>query len=274
MNFDLDTAWRDVRRLAGENRKLLLAIAGIFIFIPYASLLILLPSIAPMPEPPQGAPFSVVMASIREFYASSWWAFALLTLAITIGQLAMLALIERKPGPTVGEAIGMGAKACLPAWLALLLQSLAINLATALIVAIAAVTGVSILVFLATVAALVLALYLTTRFSLVLPIMASENYLNPIGVLKKSWDRTRGHAARMLAFYVLIGVAAVVTAIVVVMIPGVALALFGEQVAESGGMIVSAIIVTAMMILFTLVLASVNRQLVRLGRGASLEPVD
>ena len=267
MKFDLDTGWRDVKRLASENRTLLTAIAGIFIFLPYAAVLILLPTIADVPQPPQGADMDAVMKAMSAFYAESWWVFLLVGIVTTMGQLAMLALVERKPNPTVAEAIRVAGKTILPAFLALFMQSLGVQLAMALVVAVTAVLGLAALAFLGVIAALVLGLYLTTRFSLILPIIAAEGQLNPIAVLGASWRRTRGHGGRLLAFYVLVGIALVICAMVALMLSAVVLALFGPAAAQSGGVIISAVLIAIAVVIFTLVLAAVHRQLLRLERG-------
>jgi hypothetical protein len=271
MKFDLDTAWKDTRRLWSENRTLLATIAGVFVFIPYAALLIVLPAIAPLPQPPADADFDAIVKAFNAFYAEAWWALALVGITTTLGQLAMLALVERKPGPTVGGAIGIAGKAILPAWLALLIQSLGINFISLAIIAVASMTGLAGLAFLATVAAFVIAVYLTARLSLVLPVMAAEDLFNPFAALRTSWRRTAGHGGRIFAFYALVGLGAIILASVIVMILGLILALLGDAAAETGGMIVSALVVSSMLVLFTLVLAAVHRQTARLGRTKGSE---
>ena len=111
MTFDLDTAWRDTRRYLTENASLLAIMGGIFVFLPYLAMLIAMPLVADMPEIPEGANFDVSMDALNTFYGQIWWMILLVSVITTIGQLAMLALLGRKPHPTVGEAIRIGGKA-------------------------------------------------------------------------------------------------------------------------------------------------------------------
>ncbi|EDL47867.1 hypothetical protein [Erythrobacter sp. SD-21] len=267
MKFDLDTGWRDVKSLASENRTLLTSIAGMFIFIPLAVALILLPTIAEVPQPPEGADMEAVSKAMSAFYAETWWVLIIVLAIVTTGQLAMLALLERKPNPTVGEAIGVAGKALFPALLTLFMQSLLVQLAMGLIVAATTLTGLGALGFFGVIAALVLGWYLTTRFSLILPIIAGEGQLNPIAVLGSSWRRTKGNGGRLLAFYLLVGLALAICAFVALMLSAVVLALFGQAIAQTGGVIVAAFLIAIGVAIFTLVLAAAHRQLLRLERG-------
>lgn len=270
MAFDLDTAWRDTRRYLTENAGLLAIMGGIFVFLPYAALLIALPRIADMPQIPASENLDVTMNALNTFYGQVWWLVLLVSIVATIGQLAMLALIGRKPHPTVGEAIGIGAKAILPAWLAFLLQSLAINFVVLAIILVGTATGSAGVVVIATAAALVLALYLMIRLSLVLPLAAIEGSMNPVQMLSGSWKRTRGHGLRLLSFFVLVGIAALVVALVSMMVAQAILSLFGAGVAETVGMILSSAVITTLVVLFTAVLAAIYVQLRRLSHAGGI----
>lgn len=270
MTFDLDIAWRDTRRYLSENAGLLAIMAGIFVFVPYAALLIAMPLVADMPKVPEGATFEVSMAALNTFYGQVWWMFLLVTIVATIGQLAMLALLGRKPHPTVGEAIRIGGKAILPAWLAFLLQSLAINFIGLAIILLATATGSAGIVFFAAIIALGLAIYLTIRLSLVLPLAAIEGSMNPVQMLTSSWKRTKGHGLRLVSFFVLIGIAAIVVALVSMMVSGAVLSLFGAGVAETAGMILSSAVIAALVVLFTAVLAAIYAQLRRLSQAGGI----
>lgn len=270
MKFDLDTAWRDTRRYLTENAGLLTIMSGIFVFLPYAAMLILMPLVAEMPDVPEGASFQVAMDALTAFYGEVWWMFLLVSIIVTIGQLAMLALVGRKPHPTVGEAITIGGKAIFPAWLAFLLQSLGVNFVVLLVIFVASATGSPPVLFLAGIAAFGLAIYLTARFSLVLPIASIEGSVNPLKLLTGSWARTKGHGLRLLTFFVLIAVAAIVVSLVFTMLTSGVLALFGANVAETIGIIISAAVIAALVVLFTTVLAAVHLQLKRLSHAGGV----
>ncbi|MFA6219117.1 MAG: glycerophosphoryl diester phosphodiesterase membrane domain-containing protein [Erythrobacter sp.] len=267
MKFNLDTAWREATRLVSDNAGLLSAIAGIFVFLPYATLLLVLPSIAPLPQLPEGADFDVALKAIEAFYAQTWWAFVAAGIVVTIGLISMIALVGRQDRPTVGQAIAIGLKSIVPAWLTLFVQNMAINIAVAAIVAIASATGLAALIFVATLSAIALALYLGTRLSLVTPIIAVDGELNPFRVIAASWALTRGHGSRLVLFYVLLALAAIVVISVVMLVIGVGLALGGPAFEEAGGALVSAAMMAGVVILITAVMAAVHRQLHRLAQA-------
>lgn len=272
MKFDLDTAWRETTRLAGDNAGLLSTIAGIFVFLPYATLLLVLPSIAPFPQLPQGASFEAAMAVVEAFYAQTWWAFVATGIVVTIGLLTMVALLGRRERPTVGAAIGIGLKSILPAWLALFLQNMAINIVVLVIVALASATGLAILAFAASAAAIAIAAFLATRMSLVIPIIAVDDQLNPFRVLAESWALTRGYGGRLLLFYALLAVACLVVIAVFMLLTGAILALGGPGFEEAGGALVSAAVMTGVMILAASVMSAAHRQLRRLAMGGASVP--
>lgn len=275
MKFDLDTAWRETKQYAGSSSSLLSAIAGIFVFLPYALLLLTLPAIANMPEVPEGASFEAAMEAMNAFYAKTWWAFVVIALIVTVGQLSMLALLGRRASPTVGEAIRIGGKALLPAWLALILQSLGINFVVLLIVSLASLTGLDLLMSVAVLFGFGLAVYLFVRFSLVLPIIAVDAEMNPLRALSGSWKLTRGHGARLLGFYFLLAIGVGVLLIVLMLVAGLLLSLGGPVVEEIGLAILSAAMVTAMVTLSTTVLAAVHRQFRRIERsGPNVPPAN
>ena len=264
MKFDYDSAWRDARNMARENRGLLGAIAGIFVFLPYALLLILLPTIAALPELPDDATFEQAMAAMDAFYAQTWWAFALVLVLVTVGLLAMLALLGRRQRPTVGEAIGIAGKAVLPAGLALILQSLGTNFVALAVISIAGLIGNPALLFVAAVLALGLSLYLSTRLSLAAPVVAIGGERNPFKALRRSWENTRGNGMRLLGFYALLFLAVVVVALVATLITGVLAALVGEAGADVISMVFGAALMSAIIVLSAVVLAAVHRQFTRL----------
>jgi hypothetical protein len=271
MKFDLDTAWRDTTRLAGDNVGLLSAIAGIFVFLPYAALLLVLPTIAPLPELPEGATLEMAMTAVRAFYAQTWWAFVLAGIVVTIGMLSMVALLGRRERPTVGEAIAIGVKSILTAWLTLFLQNIALDLVVLIVIGAAGATGVPALIFVATIAAIGLALNLAARLSLAIPVIAVDGEFNPLRVIAASWTLTRGHGSRLLLFYVLLALAGFVVVTVAMLVSGLLLAIGGAAFEEAGGALVSAAIITGLILLVAAVLAAVHRQLRRMHQvGASV----
>src|SRR5690606_3205674 len=117
--------------------------------------------------------------------------------------------------------------------------------------------------------AFVAILYLMTKFSLVSPVIAIDRMLNPVAVLQRSWQLTKGNSVRLFLFYVLLVIVAIVISIVI----GLVAALLGALAGASGALIVSgvfnALVNMAFVIVFLAILAAVHRQL----SGPSAESV-
>ena len=109
MKLDINRAWTDAINLIQTNLSVVAVVAGVFFFLPYLAFVLFMPDVSAMgiesnPQDPTAA-FNQVMA----LYADIWWMVALLTIAQTIGTLALLALLRAGNRPTVGQAIAIGA---------------------------------------------------------------------------------------------------------------------------------------------------------------------
>lgn len=272
MKFDYDSAWRDTTRLLTGNFGLLAVIAGIFFFVPYAALMIALPGMASFAQPDPSVGTDAMMGAMMDFYAEYWW--VLLTLAVvqSIGMLAMLALLRREGSPTVGEALGAGARSVVSYLAAQILQALGLVLAIMLLLAPAGVTGSTGLAVLGGIVAFVFCVYVVTKLSLAAPIIAIEGVLNPVTALRRSWALTKGNSVRLFFFYVLLVVAFLVASMVISLVFSLIFALMGEQAALFGTAVSTSLINAAMIVLMVAVLAAVHGQLARI--GASGEPVE
>ena len=93
MKLDINRAWTDAINLIQTNLSVVAVVAGVFFFLPYLAFVLFMPDVSAMgiesnPQDPT-ATFNQVMA----LYADIWWMVALLTVAQTIGTLALLALL-------------------------------------------------------------------------------------------------------------------------------------------------------------------------------------
>ena len=264
MKFDLDTAWKDTTGLLSRNLGLLAVIAGVFFFLPYAGITIVLPEMANLETAQASGNFDAMMAAVTDLYSSYWWVFLILAIVQGIGLLAMLALVRRRANPTVGEALSTGARSVLSYIGAQLLQTALIVTVAILLVGIGAVTGLEALAALGGVIAFVVICYVVVKLSLTAPVIAIEGELNPVRALQRSWSLTRGNSIRLFFFYLLLIVAFLVLSAVVSLVLGLAFAFAGEQAALLGEAVISGLVNAVMIVVMVCVLAAVHTQLARL----------
>lgn len=262
MKFDMSRAWNDATALLGSNRDVLLIVAGVFFFLPYLAMALLLPNYATSLETSAANPADVDQAfeQMVEVYGQIWWALLLVLIIQGIGMLAVLALLTDRSRPTVGEAIGIGAKG-LPSYIGTqLLQSLLIVLIIAIPFFMAA-SGAVLIGAILSLVALVACIYLMVKFSLTSPVIGIDRLLNPIAVLQRSWRLTKGNSVRLFLFYLLLLIAATVLSIVIGLVVGLIAALAGD----GGALIISGVLNALLNMIFVVVLlavlAAVHRQL-------------
>ncbi|MBO9574346.1 MAG: hypothetical protein J7494_01285 [Sphingobium sp.] len=173
--IDLDRVWDDARAMGSANRDLLVAIAGMFVLLPgvVASQLVKLPE-----EAPKDLPMEEMLRQTMQFYTDNWAVLLGLTLCVSFGLLAMLALLLRPERLTVGESL-KAALILLPGYFAAtLLQGFGLSVGFMLF-------------FLP-------GLYLLARLCLIAPVAAAEQQVNPLVLLQRSFALTRGNGWRIL----------------------------------------------------------------------------
>jgi hypothetical protein len=262
MKFDMGAAWADAVRLISGNRQVLLILAGVFFFLPYAIFMMVFMNEMGAVGAAQraNADSEAVGQAAFALYGDMWWLILIMAVVQGIGMLGLLALLTDRSRPTVGEALGTGAKLLLPYLGAQLLISFLMGmlLLFPIAVGVAASTGAGVLVGI--VAAVVLA-YLFTKFMLVAPVIAIDRIANPLAALSRSWRLTKGNSLRLFAFIVLVMVAAVIVGTVASMVIGLPFALMGAEAALVGQAIGSSVVNAIFMVIFLAVLAAIHRQL-------------
>lgn len=266
MKFDSNRAWRDASTAASANREVLLAVAGVFFLLPgLASVLFLSDFQADMM-----ANFGNPAAAerIMKGMTGPVVGFGLVSFVLqSIGYLAMLALLTDRARPTVGEAIGAAIKA-LPTVIGAALLFFAGYMLAIVVMAVLAgvlsqVTGLGAVVALMVVGLIGGVVYAGVKLSLVLPVIVIERVHNPAAALVRSWQLTRGNSLRILAFYLLLGLAYLVVVMVVGMVSMALATLIAGQGKVSmliGGAVTGAVGAAASA-LFTAILAAIHRQL-------------
>ena len=266
MKFDSNRAWREASAAASANREVLLAVAGVFFLLPgLASVLFLSDFQADMM-----ANFGNPAAAerIMKGMTGPVVGFGLVSFLLqAIGYLAMLALLTDRARPTVGEAIRSAIKA-LPSVIGAALlffvgYMMAIVAFAVLAGAMSSVAGFGAVAVLLVVLLIGGVFYAMVKLSLVLPVIVIDRVHNPMAALVRSWQLTRGNSLRLLAFYLLLGLAYLVIVMVVGMVSMALAALIAGQgkVSMVIGGVVSGVVGAAASALFTAILAAIHRQL-------------
>ncbi len=266
MRFDSNLAWKDAVQAVATNRDVLLALAGVFFMLPSLAVALLIPQ----PEPQAGLTSEQTLAMLMAYYRMAMPYMLAMSLIQAVGTLSVLTLFTDRARPTVGEAIGRGVSGVLPYLGAYLLLGLGIGLAGGVLIVGSAAIGVPALAVLIGLGLAVAVIYIGIRMVLIAPVVAVDHVRNPIEALRRSWDLTRSNAGRILVFFVLLGVTAIVVFLVIMAIIGVVLAMTaGGDAAKLVAAVVSSLLTGVMTLYFVAVMASIHRQL----SGPSAAPV-
>ena len=255
--LDSNTAWKEASGIVAANRDVLFALGGVFLIIPSLALAVILgePEVQPGDKPDQ------MFAAMSDFYARGWWLILLSTLVQVVGILAILTLMRDRTRPTVAEAIRAGATGALSYLAAQLLLGLGFGLVGGVLIGIGGAISpafagvVVILLFCALI-------YVGVRSSLAAPLVAVEGMRNPLAILHRSWQLTRGNFWRIFGFLLLLFVLFLVVVAILMLIVGVILA-----IATSGETqrVLAAVVsgtLTAIGVIYLIgVIAAIHRQL-------------
>lgn len=257
--LDTNRAWQTAHAAILGNREALLAIAGVFFFLPSLAFVLLYPQ-PPMAQQPMTGEQAV--AFFEAFYRDSLPFTAVMNLAQTIGAMAILRLFAGPRRPTVGHALVQGAIDAAIFLAAVFGASIVGTLVASLIVAVFALSGLKALAGIVIAALAVAAFYLFFRLILAMPAIAIEGLRNPVTAFRRSWTLTRGNAGRILLFLLLLMLAYAVTTAVASAVLGLGLALV---LGAAGAKIAVGIVTSALGAVFTLyviaVIAAIHRQL-------------
>jgi hypothetical protein len=257
--LDTNLAWQNAHAAIKGNREALLAIAGVFFFLPSLAFTLL------YPQPPAASGSMTpaqAMAFFEKFYRESLPFTLGMTVAQIVGTMAILRLFAGPSRPTVGDAIAKGAVDAAVFLLTMFGLSLLASILAGVILALAAVTGQQAVAGIAMAAVIVAFLYVFLRLILVMPVMAVEGLRNPAAALPRSWALTRGNVGRILLFLALMVLAYMVIVGIASALLGIVLALV---IGSAGAKIAVAIVAAALGAVFTLYLltslAAIHRQL-------------
>ena len=219
--LSINEAWNETAAFVKREAGLLFPIAFLLVALPGAVVRLFAPQAAPgqLPEPGLWLPFM-----------------ALSGIVAMIGTIA-LSYLALRPGASVGEALGVGARRFIFLLGATLLVALAALIVAVPVVVIAGAiafsTGAStagssgIAVLLLVVLGLG-AIALWVRLMLMTPVAAVEAG-GPIAIIRRSWDLTRGYFWRLLGFVLLVVVAALVVTAVISALAGIVVVLIAGR---------------------------------------------
>jgi membrane-anchored glycerophosphoryl diester phosphodiesterase (GDPDase) len=261
MKLDMGQAWSQAVAMMSANRDLIAIVAGVFFFLPYLALMLMLPDMASeLPVAQPGDDPQVVLDAFVAIYARVWPYILAVVIFQGIGSLALLALLRDSTRPTLGEALKLGLVAFLPYLGAQLVAGVGIGVVVALLVGGAAAVNQALAV-LVMLLVFVGAVYVAVKLSLTMPVIGIERVYNPITALARSWRLTKGNSLRLFFFYFLIIVAGVIVVSVLQMIFGLVFALLGAEGGLIGNGVVSSLLNAAWVTIFLAVLAAAHRQL-------------
>jgi hypothetical protein len=262
MKLSYDALWQDTVAMMRAHLPLVIAIAGVFLFLPD----LLLSHFFPQPE--RLGDGDAMMAAMNAYVAASWpWHLLNLLINLT-GTLAILVLVLDPALPTVSAAIARGARLLPRYLLAYLLSGLIVAFAF-LVLAVPALQLLSMRVFLLMLPALAApAFYLYARFLPLASILVVEDQRNPVRLIRRSLELTRSVGPALLGLFVILLVAFLVVMLVVVAVLRALLVLaFGAQL---GGFLLL-IAYTAVLTGFTVVLILLGAAVYRKLTGTAAE---
>lgn len=242
--LSISTAWDESKAIAARDGRLIAAVALALVLLPQAIFGVIVPPPAMSGE------------------EAPSWATGLSLVVAVIGIVGQIAIIKLALGPatSVGESIMHGFKRVLPAFAALCLFVLPLAvILVGLLIAIGGTSAVESLgsgtpqpgvagVILLFVAFIIL---ISIRFQMVVPVATAETS-NPIQILRRSWDLTRGHYWRLLGFLLIALVFAVVLLLFAQIVGGILGRIaFGDTKPFTIGALVVALISAAAQAAFT-----------------------
>jgi len=260
MKFSYSAIWDDAVGLLRANATLLLAVAGVFLFLPALVVAYLLPMAEVEP--------SRMVAAIQAYYAANWHWLLLANLINMVGAVAMLHMLLGPDGRTVGGSIA-ASFGLLPTYIgASLLSGLAMGLAIIVLLvplivllgATAVTTGpASALIILV---AIVPAAYIFGRLLVVGPAIVAERELNPVRALARSAALTRKRGWAVLGLVLLVFLAgAVVTMALSYVVGAIFLLLAGQKVGGLLVLLLKALLGAIVSTILTAMIAAIYRRL-------------
>lgn len=245
MKLDYMQCWNGAMALLGAHKEAILAIAGVFIFLPT---LLLAQYVAP-PVVTGDEDSSALIALYSAYFNENAFAIMASNLVVGFGGLAIYFALVPSRNHTVAENLAAALKFFLIYVLASLLSGLIILPGLLLFI----IPG----------------LYFACRFVLIPVILADQQQRKPVELLKQSWSLTRDNGFSILFFLLII---MIVGAIVLNVLEAVTGVLVGLATGGEGWMLilnlVSALVETVFQLVLYAVIVSIYIELTGRRSGA------
>jgi hypothetical protein len=229
--------WADAMAMLRQNASLIVAIAGVFLFLPSLFIGYFLP-------PPHGGGEIPDIFVQLEAYMDQTWAWSLLANILnTIGAVAIYLLLLKPEGRTVGQTLA-GALIYVPSCLLLyVLTSFALMIGFLLLI----VPGA----------------YLLGRIAIASPVLVAERRFNPLSAIAVSFERTKSNGWRIAGLLLLVLLVAFVVVMVMEGVFGSILILLGgrEGLGPLFIALLNAALTASISTVFTALLAAIYRGL-------------
>ena len=217
MKFEGNLVWKQASATMAANRELVLALAGVFFFLPSFALIMLIKQ----PQVPSGGTPEQMMVVLEPFVAAMLPWFVIGSVVQTLGQVTLLELFGRGGRSTVGEALRGG--------LGVLLSYIALQLFTGFMIASVLVLAAGLGNLISPILGVGLGIYLAcqvyARFVAAGAVIVLERQKNPFAALARAITLSRGNGFRLGNFLFLVGVAAFILLMVLTLIVGIVAAL-------------------------------------------------
>lgn len=197
--FDGLAAWNSATRLVAANREMLIAIAGVFYFLPALIMALAVPELKLGEDVTAEQAWPLVEA---HYMANLPWMIPAMIFGL-VGAIVIGIVIGDRARPTVGQAIARSFR-LLPTFLAAqLLFGMAIGLIGGLGIGATAATGAVPLIVAAFVGFGLAMFWLSIRLMLLSAVIAIEGTRSPVKLLERAWHLSRGQAGRLAVFVLL-----------------------------------------------------------------------
>lgn len=181
MRINYSEWWADIVAIARSNASILLAVAGVFAFLPTLVASVLL---VPMVPPGEGASAGELLAAYSQYFSDNWPTQTVVFLLSTLGQLLLYVVLLDPKRPPVGEALRLALPLFLP------------FLVTNILVSLILVGGFILFI--------VPALYLVGRVMLAPAAFVGEARRNPFAAIGRAFALTKGQGWRIFFFVFLV----------------------------------------------------------------------
>jgi len=238
MSFSYSAVWDETVLMLKANRALLLPVAAAFLFLPSA----LGTYVAPPPIDPESS------QPMLDYYRDNALTLLLVQLVGFVGNLVILVLLLDGRRPTVGAAIGA-------AFGMLLFYLLVTLLSGAMIFG-----GLMLLI--------VPGLYLIGRLAATGSVLVAEGRRNPIDIIRRSFEITKGRGWAVLGLMLLVGVAYYILMLAVTFVFGSMLLLIDRASGGGTGQFLLLVIGAALGAAFNTVLVALSAAIYRRLAGA------